>query len=538
MFVLKSFLRGALAWLLPAVVAGALLGVRVAGLWPDAESVWAQVPRRYWEDMHLAIAYFLYGEFPVETNWVLKERTPTGLRFVEQYPHLTRAVAEAEVQPWQFWRKVPANRFRRQTIAEVSPRFDDSGRPLLLGLAFRLRGGVMPFLIFWLAVLVALPVLAWIAWEFVAADRTAAGAFFLLGAGLSQFVADNLGLAYSTSGFYVIAILSLTALAAYATRRDRPSTAALGLRVLAVGLAFGVCVMCRGGCLLLLPAFLLALLVAAWRRGPFVIAGSVLLFLAPYACFRAATTRLVSRTLAAHHSSDIPQQHAFWFGIWSGLGDFDRSRGHVWSDLATWDAVIKAGGTPVQSWRYDPGNEVVLRRLVLTDIREDPAWFAAILARRVWSTIVQPKLWPWGPWGGRSIAPAAHPNEGVIDGYYALTSTAEWFGVGRRSFELPMPLLIAPTLAVIVWALRERRREDLLLLGIVWLAVLPLPVLVTTASALEPQAAVLPYLLGGALFVERVLARRAPALARVRPREVLPGEAPSLLAAATRTEDR
>jgi hypothetical protein len=53
----------------------------------------------------------------------------------------------------------------RKRPVPIFPRYDDSGRPLLLSLGFRLLGGVSPYLLFWLALLAAIPVLGWAAWE-------------------------------------------------------------------------------------------------------------------------------------------------------------------------------------------------------------------------------------------------------------------------------------------------------------------------------------------------------------------------------------
>ena len=522
--------RSALAWFLPAAVAALLLAARIAAVWPDAETVWHRAPRRFWEDMHVAIGYYIHGQFPVQGNWVVKERTATSIRFVEQHPHLTRTVADTGIVPWQFWRKVPSNRFRRHPHKEVSPRFDDSGRPLLLGLAFKARGGIMPFLIFWLAWIVSLPILAWTGYELHRAGWTIAGPVFLLLVGLSHYVAENLALPYSTTGFYLLGVLVLALVSVHALAPARG--ASYWLRLLAAGAVFALCALCRGGSLLLLPGFALAVGIAQarqlwpWRTRAVAWLASLALFLTPYAAARVLTTRLVARTQAAHGRAHVPQQHAFWFGLWGGLGDFDRSKGHVWSDLATWDAIVKAGGTPTTSTTYDPANEAILRRVILGEIRDDPAWYASILARRLWSALVQPKLWPWSPWGGQALAPARHPNEGAMDAYYSLTSTAEWFGVGRWAFELPMPLLLAPS-ALLLWlAWRRRQADSLLVLAPVLLAVLPLPILVTTASALEPQAVMLVYLLAAALaaqaiarprsagvFDRRVGGDRAPAVA-------------------------
>lgn len=56
--------------------------------------------------------------------------------------------------------------------------------------------------------------------------------------------------------------------------------------------------------------------------------------------------------------------------------------------------------------------------MILSDIREEPLWFASILAKRALSAMTLYKIWPFGPRDGTSIIPASTPNEGVIDYYY------------------------------------------------------------------------------------------------------------------------
>jgi hypothetical protein len=499
------------AWLAPVLVAGLLLFLRIAAVWPEPGVVWAKGHRRFWEDLQLASGYFLRGEFPVYCNDVIKEREPGGVRYTERYPQVSRSVQEAGVESWQFWRTVSPKRFIRRMEGTVSKRFDDAGRPLLLGLAFRAMGGIAPFLLLWISFLFLLPVLLWIAWEFHARGDPWTGSVFLLLTGASAYVAENLALPYSPSGFYIVALYVLVAFSAYATARERGLGPGHWLRVLGAGVWFAICVLGRGGALLQAGGFALAIAIAVWRRvepspsrGPahrlIPLALSLTLFFVPYLAARAAVGSVTAATLARHGQAGAPQQHALWFGIWSGLGDFDETKGHVWSDFATWDAIVKAGGTPVTPTFYDPANEAVLRRLVLGDIAQDPAWYAGILVRRLWATLAQPKLWPWGPLSGTSIAPSRRTNEGAIDSYYTLTSTADTFAVGRRMLEVPVPLLVLPTLAILVFSGFRRRPEAWPLIPL-FAAVLPLPVLITTASALEPQAVVIAYMLGAALLV-------------------------------------
>ncbi len=506
----------ALAWLVPPLLAGFFLSLRIAAVWPEVDVVWAEGHRRFWEDLQVASGYFLRGEFPVYCNDVVKERGPEGIRYTERYPQVSRSVQEAGIEPWQFWRTVSSRRFLRRMEGKVSKRFDDAGRPLLLGLAFRAMGGIAPFLLLWISFLLLVPVLVWIAWEFRARGDPWAGAAFLLCTGPSAYVAENLALPYSPSGFYIVSLYVLVGFTAYATAPGRGLGPGHWLRVIGAGGWFALCVLGRGGALLQAGGFALAIALAVWRRVERppgrssatrlipLLTLSLGLFFLPYAAGRFAVGQMTAATLARHGQTGAPQQHALWFGIWGGLGDFDEEKGHIWSDFATWDAILRAGGTPTTPTYYDPANEVVLRRLVLGEIAQDPAWFARILAHRLWATLAQPKLWPWGPTSGRSIAPAQRMNEGVVDSYYALTSTADWFGVGGRVMEIPVPLLVLPTFAFLVFSW-PRRRHEAWPLAPLFAAVLPLPVIVTTASALEAQAVLVAYMLGAALLVQSLL---------------------------------
>jgi hypothetical protein len=156
--------------------------------------------------------------------------------------------------------------------------------------------------------------------------------------------------------------------------------------------------------------------------------------------------------------------------------------------------------------RYDPANETIYRRLILDDIGKDPAWFAGVLAHRVFATLTQRKLWPWPPLSGRSLAPPEHPNQGAIDVYYSLVTNADRFGVGRRQVEVPMPILALPTVAVAVLAVWPRARSrwtgPALLIAALAAGTLVAPVLITTASAIEPEAFVLCHVLAASLLAE------------------------------------
>jgi hypothetical protein len=206
-----------------------------------------------------------------------------------------------------------------------------------------------------------------------------------------------------------------------------------------------------------------------------------------------------------------PRRHDVWQPLWEGLGDFDRTKGHAWSDPVAEEVVKKAGAEALWTRR----SEAIFRALLLSDVRGDPLWYATILAKRVGATVVQWKLWPWGPRDGIHIRRRSSPNEGFIDKYYGYTTTVDHVGFGSRQVELPISLLLLPTVLLIALSLPtrfapgaqtvRRRRAGLEAVGCVAVAALPLPVLITTAGAQETQAFALVYLLGLSFLAEEIM---------------------------------
>jgi hypothetical protein len=473
----------------------------------------------YWEDMHLATAYALFDQFPAYTGWRIQSPPdPEPPSFNDDLYQLSRKRA---IAPWQFWRTLGPQSFRRRPELTVLGHFNDAGRPLLLGLAFRALGGIAPFLMFWLGGLLAVPLLFWLSAELKMAGHAVAGAVLVLLLGTSAYVADLLALSYSAAGFYFLTAMLLAIVGAYACLGVDRSFAGLFVRWLIAGLLFAVFTLCRSGGLLLLPGFLLAGAVASarvagrahgaasWARCPLVLAAVVLLFLAPCLVTRMWLGRLVARTVASHEVPSIPQRHPVWYSVWTGLGDFDRSKGHIWDDRAAARVIERHGGVPPTATVYAPVNETILRDLFLAHVREEPLWYVTILVRRTLTTLTQWKLWHWPPRSGRSFRPRTHPNEGKIDAYYALTATADHFAVGPLRFELPLLVLLVPALSL-PWLLRpaSAARAALGWLTCLSAGLLVLPVLLTTAGALETQAFMLTYFAGDALAIEALLRRR------------------------------
>jgi hypothetical protein len=203
--------------------------------------------------------------------------------------------------------------------------------------------------------------------------------------------------------------------------------------------------------------------------------------------------------------------------VWEGLGDFDRKKGHAWSDPVAEQVSLAHGAGPL----WTPSSEVLFQKLVLGAVRDDPAWYAGIVARRLGATLTQWKLWPWRPWSGATIRPRTSDNEGFIDKYYGYATTADHLGLGRWRAELPVPALLLAVLALVVVAAvgpepsRTRLRAALPLLAALAVAALPLPLFISTAAAQETQAFGIIYVVALALLVDEGYAR-ARARARAR----------------------
>ena len=512
---------------------------------------WPGMPRRYWEDTYLAIGHRLTGLLGVSNLAWRGARDEDGRRiYVEARPTLTRLVAESDIEPWQPWRTFPTEKFRRRRDPPLAPGFDrgaaglrwDPGRALLLSFGFGILGGVSPYLIFWLGFIAALPVLAWAWLELRGVGLAAAACVFVLLLALSPFTVELISLGYSALGFYLIDLVALAAVAAYALLSPRPTARGLLLRAAAGGLVFGICGLCRATTMLLAPGFALALAAGALRSRAvacpvgdrdglpedsgrpgllslaLVLGTALALYAAPLVLATKHVDALGRHTLRERLGPNAvpPERHAFWHGVWMGLGDFDRTKGHIWDDREAYAAAERAGGFPNKTTHYDTRNEPILRRLVLDEIGSDPGWYAAILLKRLAATVTQAKLWPWGPRSGRSIAASSSPHEGVIDAYYSLVTPIDWIGVGARRLELPLPVLLLPTWVLLACALLFRWRGSpgvtasrLLrmcgVLGILASAALVHPVILTTASALEMQSIVVLYYLGTAFAAEEMV---------------------------------
>jgi hypothetical protein len=212
---------------------------------------------------------------------------------------------------------------------------------------------------------------------------------------------------------------------------------------------------------------------ASWRRR----AGAIVLFL----CTMWAGDRTYRAALEAkmQHTRDVlvavggtPYEgptryhHEFWHAIWCGLGDFGEDHGYKWDDHAAYAVVVpllqekagsKLGVTSTKGWftsqtyagnpRYRvgiwelPGYDETIRKLVVTDIRAHPGWYAGILLKRAeriatHTTPVSVALgnWRWTSEGDDDSGPASIALFGV------LLALRRWFWAKLLVFSLPLSL--------------------------------------------------------------------------------------------------
>jgi hypothetical protein len=198
---------------------------------------------------------------------------------------------------------------------------------------------------------------------------------------------------------YALPLLSGAALASVREIRTEPA-----LVILAVALA---CLCTRGGWRR--RSILLATLVAAWSL-------TSALWKLHWDHEFAEAHAIVSAAGGTTFDGYRNLHHSVWHPIWCGLGDFDTRYGYRWWDGAAHDYAIpildrrfgiryrKIPGT----WLFEssdtsdqklqtsletvPEYSLVLREKVLRDIRNDPGWYASILARRLHTifTVITP----------------------------------------------------------------------------------------------------------------------------------------------------
>lgn len=446
--------------------------------------------RRLWTDLALGVSGYLDARYPPAQEGAASAVAARPVAACREI--VLERIARRHIKPWQFWRILRDDPFLRERIAFRAGPYDDPGRGLVLAAAFRARGGVAPFLLVWLGTLCAVPVVVWTAVESFRARVPVAGMVFLAGLGLWPFALESLALARSAAGFYLLALLALVPVALYGTLGDPTPRGAAG-RWAAAGLVLGIAALCRSSALFTLPAFALALALTVRRLA------------APTRRARLATAAACAAALLAPWALvRQPQHHDVWAAVWEGLGDFDRTKGHAWSDPVADDRVRRDGAPG----RLSPEGMALMKKDVVDHVRGDPGWYAAILARRAFAVITQQRLWPSVRADGTWVQRSTSANEGFMDKYYDYTTTADFVGFGDRQVELPVALLVLPTLGLLAWAAADRRlRSRAAPVLVLMAAALPLPVLVTTAGGAEPQAFAVAYGLGFSLLADALVAR-------------------------------
>jgi hypothetical protein len=505
--------RHALVHVWWAVLGGALLLASAGARAQRSDLGRFLIGWRGWDDLAVAVGEQQRGEFPVAPYRITDRMRRDDEDFIAFRNQIQAGITRDSIRPLQFWRTL-GEPWLDVSEWPVARRFDDSGRAVLLGGAFRLLGGTAPYLLPWLAVIAAAGALGWFVAEMSASGSRIAGLVFAGSFASSAFALDVLMVGYAAAGFQLVALLAVAAVAVYGAVGS-PTTRGTLWRAGLGAAAIAGCAFCRSATVLLLAGFALALVVAAARatasarmsvpRRALVSAGvaavSVLLCLATYQGLVAWTALRLAATGERHQMGrQPPPAHDIWITLWQGLGDFDRTKGHTYLDYAGERAALEAGGHR----RLGRRSEALLRRAILSDIRQDPAWFAAILAQRAWATVTLRKLWPREASGGASIVPARSPNEGVTDTYYTMIAQADWIAMGSEHVELPAGALLWPIVALVALALGPARalqpartlaRRALLALLSVAVAALATPVLITTGSGFETQMFVVVHLL-------------------------------------------
>ena len=488
------------------VVVPVLFLANVVLLKKDTDLSEMRASRRYFEDTCVGVKNLLDGEYGLLPT----AESPNYQKAFDACARLLAGGASRqEVRPWQFWRTIHLRPFVNSRETLVGPRpFEDPGRAILVATGFRVLGGVSPFLTLWIAVPFFLIVLWWTAWELSRAGRAVAAAVFLFLLALSPFVVDIVTFTHSGVSFYLVSMIAIVAMSSYAVFSERVTAGGVVARAAVAGAFLGISVWCRSSSMALLAGLVLALLLGARRldRGPRRAAWAAL-----------ALAALVVPSLALRP----PKGHAVWISIWEGLGDFDRTKGHVlWDDDAK--RTLVNAGVPVRKellgWVSEEA-ELFFRGEVLKHVREDPRWFARILLRRVWATITQEKVRAWTGRDWRWIRDHLTENEGGMGKYYSWITPVNVLGLGRARVTVPVLLLMLPTAVLVAlalmppWsersaALKPAAMKAAAVLACLAASAIVIPVAITTGSMPETEAFALVYVFGSALLVDGLLSIR------------------------------
>lgn len=447
--------------------------------------------RRLWLDLNWAIGNLVDFRFPQDPGTGATTDPSEAYRSI-----LLERTAQVGIQPWQFWRSFRPWAFQAHRGPLPLGGFDDPGRAILLARAFRWMNGVSPYLILWVAPLACFPVVAWLVFELAWHRRPVAAAVFAALLAASPFVAETLTLSRNSVGFYLVAALLFLPPTIHAVLSPRPRPIGLIARFAVAGAGLALCAACRSSSLAFAVALALPAVVGARRtrrpRSAILAAALAIVAVAPTLLTRPA------------------ERHTSWSPLWEGLGDFDRTKGHTWSDPVA-EALVRKEGAP-GLWSAE--SEAILKARVLANVTSDPLWVCGILAKRVAATVTQWKLWPWGPRDGIHMRRRTSENEGFIDKYYGYTTTVDHLGWGENPWELPITLCFVPVGAFLLlpfvarrWLARGAWKSEIWLVALWSASLLLLPVAITTAGGQETEAFALAYFLATAFLLERVAAR-------------------------------
>jgi hypothetical protein len=438
---------------------------------------------RYWMDFVAATRTYLDETWGDASS---QEGDPDRIEWAKKF--VERRVEQAHIKKWQFWKTIGVKPFLevREELPFV-PRSEDPGRARLLALGFRVLGGISPFLLVYLGALSLVPVAAWMAWEFLDAGFPVLGTVFPLCAASLTYTAQTLALPYSAVAFYLIALLGILPLATYGVAGRGRIPAFFFVRVACAGLLLAGCNLCRSDVIGLAPSYCAAALFATWRlfsdRRRRILFGvtALALLLLPCALLRP------------------PEHHNVWLSVWEGLGDFDRTKGHQWSDRAA-TAALRSAGVTTSRMKIGlivstPEGEAFFKGSVLQDIASDPVWYARILCERLFAILTLrhfPSLDPVFPLGA---VPTDPPDRILV-----------------RGLLLPVPgwLLVLPTWGLFAVAFvrdaTPRLRAGLLVLFCMALGGIPVPALLSTFAASEIQGFFLVYYAGLCLTLDLAFA--------------------------------
>ena len=443
--------------------------------------------RRLWTDVSQAVNAYLDASEPNAS--IAGSPDPTN----DYGDVLVERARLQEIKTYEFWktlRNKPFLPYRARTNPVV---FDDLGRARLLGWGFRLLGGISPFLILWLGLLVAVPVLFWLWIELVRAGWFGGGVVLSVLLVASPFVVECLSMTRYAVGFYLVAAFLAIAVIVPTIAPLPPTLRASVLRAALAGLLLALCIWCRSSVSFMAPGFVMAFVLAA-RRLPGSTSGRLRGFALLAAIFIAPLLLTRPNT-----------HHDIWPPLWEGLGDFDRKYDHTWSDKNATDLARAAGLDESLDFRT-PQAEAIFRKAVLNHVTSDPGWYATILVKRFVSTVTLWKLWPFTPIDGEFIRRKSSPNEGFIDKYFTYTTTVDHFGIATAAPEVPAQLFMAPTILLLAATMFKRWRASVLpfVKGLACFAavLLPLPVLVTTAGGQETQAFALVHMLAAGFLMQ------------------------------------